>query len=239
MNEINVGMQVYCDLHHKSKLHTVTGLDLKNGWAFIDRSFHWPIRSCFPFETSRRCAVCKRPVYSGFLFDEKTCLCDKHCATKFFDNDAGCVEILIDEGERLIWHEEFESRTHYRANVNHHHTDCFHHFDNEARMFAWISERIGEQVHSFEDCDAWTKKQATSPAHCKGYIEILYIKPKEFYDERRAYVMKLRECEDIMAKAQRTRNDKRLKRLLVEYSFAYDDANWYWGVNPAVWQGEI
>lgn len=187
---------------------------------------------------TRKCAVCGKKITSGYIWDDMDYFCSEECCVKALNNDRGCFEILVDDG-RMVYYDQFPEVCHYRANVNHHHTDCFHHFDNEARMFAWISERIGEQVHSFEDCEAWTKKQATSPAHCKGYIEILYIKPKEFYDERRAYVMKLRECDDIMAKAQRTRNDKRLKRLLAEYSFAYDDANWYWGVNPAVWQGEI
>ena len=53
------------------------------------------------------CAVCGKEVEQGYLFDETTCLCSDECATHFFDNDEGCVEILIDDGKRLIWHETF------------------------------------------------------------------------------------------------------------------------------------
>ena len=157
----------------------------------------------------RKCAVCGKKITSGYVWDDMDYFCSEECCVKALNNDRGCFEILVDDG-RMVYYDQFPEVCHYRANVNHHHTDCFHHFDNEARMFAWISERIGEDVHSFEDCDAWTKRQATSPAHSKGYIEILFFNPKEFYEIRRAYVLKLRECEDIMTKAQRTRNDKKL-----------------------------
>lgn len=48
------------------------------------------------------CAVCGREIASGYVFDGKTWLCPDECVTKFFDNDEGCVEILLDEG-RLEW----------------------------------------------------------------------------------------------------------------------------------------
>lgn len=56
---------------------------------------------------NRTCAVCGKETTSGFLFDDSTCFCSKECATKFFDNDEGCVDILIDEGDRLVWHDSF------------------------------------------------------------------------------------------------------------------------------------
>lgn len=237
MNEINLGMKVYCDLHHKSKIHTVTGLDEKNGWAIIDGKFQWPIKSCFPYATSRRCAVCGCPTYSGFLFDGTTCLCSKHCATKFFAGDEGCVEILIDDGERLVWQEEFPIRDHYRVNIGHFATECFHHFDNEDRMFQWISEMIGEKVSSFEDCEEWTRKQDDEKGR---YIEILCIDNiPEFYKHRREYVQCLQDCDDLMTKAQRLPLGAKRDYLIRRFGKRYEDANWYWDAYPEIWQGEI
>lgn len=59
------------------------------------------------YEFVKTCAVCGKETTSGFLFDDSTCFCSKECATKFFDNDEGCVDILIDEGDRLVWHDSF------------------------------------------------------------------------------------------------------------------------------------
>ena len=59
-------------------------------------------------KATKTCAVCGKEVTEGYLFDGKECFCSKECAAKFFDNDEGCVEILIDEGNRLVWHECFD-----------------------------------------------------------------------------------------------------------------------------------
>lgn len=56
---------------------------------------------------TRTCAVCGKQVTQGYLFDGTTCLCSKECATHFFADDEGCVEILIDEADRLKWNNEF------------------------------------------------------------------------------------------------------------------------------------
>lgn len=53
----------------------------------------------------RKCSVCDKEITSGYVFDGTDCFCSKECAAKFFDNDSDCVEILIDEGERLVWHD--------------------------------------------------------------------------------------------------------------------------------------
>jgi len=229
--KLSVGMLVYADLHRKSKAHKLTGYWPVYKWAELDLKTNVPISGLVPVSRTRRCAVCGKPTPSGYMFDERTCLCSGECATKFFDNDKGCVEILVDEGKRLIWHDQFPEVTHYRVNVNHHSAECFKHFDNEAKMFDWISEKTGANIRTFEEAEKWGDKH--------NYCEILYLNVRDYYENRREYVLKLRECEDIMSKAQRTRNDKKLKRLLRDYSFAYDDANWYWGAYPEVWQGEI
>ena len=55
----------------------------------------------------RKCAECGKEITSGYVFDGTDTFCSKECATKFFDNDEGCVEILIDDGDRLVWHDTF------------------------------------------------------------------------------------------------------------------------------------
>ena len=56
----------------------------------------------------RKCTICGKEITEGYVFDGTDCFCSKECAITFFDNDEGCVEILIDEGERLKW---FDSTT--------------------------------------------------------------------------------------------------------------------------------
>ena len=48
----------------------------------------------------RKCTVCGKQITEGYVFDGTDCFCSKECATSFFDNDEGCVDILIDDGER-------------------------------------------------------------------------------------------------------------------------------------------
>lgn len=51
------------------------------------------------------CAQCGKKVNGkGLIFDGIDIFCDYECAVKFFDNDEGCVDILIDAG-RLVWEE--------------------------------------------------------------------------------------------------------------------------------------
>lgn len=60
--------------------------------------------------TIRKCCICGKKVNSGFLFDDSTCFCSEECAARFFNNDRGCVEILIEEGKRIVWHDSFPQR---------------------------------------------------------------------------------------------------------------------------------
>lgn len=51
---LKVGMEVYCDLHPKSRKHVITGFrENRKGFAIIDDKFLWPIISCFPCETTQ------------------------------------------------------------------------------------------------------------------------------------------------------------------------------------------
>ncbi len=128
-------------------------------------------------------------------------------------------------------------REHFRVNIGHYHTDCFHHFDNEQTMFRWISEKVGEEISSFDDCEAWTRKQDDKHGL---YIEILYISNlKRFYKNRRAYIQKVHECEDAMERAQRkTLNNNRSVQMSM-FAKAYNAAAELCELFPEVWQGEI
>lgn len=61
-------------------------------------------------KSKRTCAVCGKQVTQGYLFDGTDCFCSKECATHFFADDEGCVEILIDDADRLVWHDTFEKQ---------------------------------------------------------------------------------------------------------------------------------
>lgn len=50
MNNLKIGMKVLCDLHQWSKVHILTGLREKQGFAEIDNQFFWPIYSVFPYD---------------------------------------------------------------------------------------------------------------------------------------------------------------------------------------------
>ena len=138
-----------------------------------------------------------------------------------------------------MWRLDYEiaETTHYRVNIGHYKTECFHHFDDEEKMFSWISSRIGQKVSSFDDCEAWTRRQDNRYG---SYIEILFLgNLKDFYKQRRAYVQKVRECEDAFTKAQRKISmDKRAVQM-IKSAKAYDKAQSYWEMYPEVWQGEI
>lgn len=135
---------------------------------------------------------------------------------------------------------EESKRVHFRANVCHNASDCFHHFDSEPKMFAWISERIGKKVSSYKECEDWSCEQEYNVAHTNGYIEILVIDDlKEFYRKRKEYVAELRKCDDLMQKAQRLPKSARRDRILENYAWAYDNVEYIYGTHPEVWQGEI
>ena len=179
------------------------------------------------------CQCCGKEVMAGFLFDSTTCLCSKECATHFFADDEGCVEILIEDGDRLVWHDKFEPKKHYRANVGHSSEDCFHHFDNEETMFEWISKTIGEKVSSYEDCENWTRKS-------DSYIEVIEIDDlKDFYANRREFVQKVRKSQDYMDKARKLKKCRKRDRFIKMFQDAYDDAYDLSREHPEVWHGEI
>ena len=201
----------------------------------------WSIEyEVIPDDKVRKCSICGKLIDAGYMFDGMECFCSEDCAVEFFDGDVGCVEILLDDGDRLSWHESFPKREHYRANIGNHSPSCFHHFDNEREMFAWISNRIGQKVSSFDDCEDWSRKKYYENNEQGSYIEILCIENlRDFYHNRQEYVMKLRECSDCMDKVQRMKKSPRRDFFFYMFSRAYDEANNIFGTHPEVWQGEI
>lgn len=122
---------------------------------------------------------------------------------------------------------------HLRANVNHSAAECFHHFDDEEKMFDWISEITGERITSYGDCENWTSKQRM------GYIEVLVIDDmKKFMFYRREYVDILNRCDTLLQKSQR-RVGKRRSEMLNRFNENYDAACTWADHHPEVWQGEV
>ncbi len=98
---------------HCMKKGCLTDLEEPDDWQELSPVHFKPCKlpeNYDPLEdkgNTRVCEVCGKHVASGFLFDGTDCFCSKECATKFFDNDEGCVDILIDDGDRLVWHDSF------------------------------------------------------------------------------------------------------------------------------------
>lgn len=123
---------------------------------------------------------------------------------------------------------------HYRANVNHYSSECFCHFDNEDRMFEWISDRIGQKVSSFEECEDWTRTQDSA------YIEVLVIDNlKTFFINRQDYVIVLSKVRDLSYKVTKMPYSKRRNKVFHGFSLAYDIAERMKEISPEIWQGEI
>ena len=129
---------------------------------------------------------------------------------------------------------------HYRVNVVKRGANLFKHFDNEKKMFAWISEQIGEKVSSYAECEAWTRRQDVGIAHTNGYIEVLTIENlKDFYRNRRYYVTHLRKSEDLLFKYNHARTPFGRLKILTQYEIQHEIAKDFSNYYPQVWQGEI
>ena len=126
---------------------------------------------------------------------------------------------------------------HYRVNIGHYSPECFHFFNDEERMFLWISDRIDQRVCTYEECEEWTRLQDDEFG---SYIEILVIDDlKKFYKLRKKYVLTNRLIEDVMDKARRLPRSPKRDRLLEKFSILYDNANKLAEEHPEIWMGEI
>lgn len=181
----------------------------------------------------RKCSICGKEITEGYVFDGTDCFCSKECAVEFFNGDNGCVEILIDEGERLIWMDSLPTPPHYKVNIGCAYTENFHYCDSWEKVCHWLSDKVKTKIETQEDINAYNRK------HKRSQIEVLVFTPEEYYKYRRPYITLVNFCSTIMRKAQLTRNDRRMRKLLRSFAINYDDANWMKDASPEVWQGEI
>ena len=183
--------------------------------------------------TIRKCCICGKEITSGYVFDGTDCFCSKECAVEGFDGDNGCVEILIDEGERIIWMDSLPTPPHYKVNIGCASTEDFHYCDSWKKVCNWLSERLKLEIKSQQDIDNYNRFRKSSR------IGFIVFEPKEYYKNRKQYIEEVRKSEDVVRKMQLTRRRKKLMRLFSRFDIHYDNANDLWDMYPEVWQGEI
>lgn len=149
-------------------------------------------------KTTKTCAVCGKEVTEGYLFDGKECLCSKECATQFFDNDEGCVEILIDEGNRLVWHECFDGIKKFNIQTP----------ADVAKFFIWV---VFEKKINFHPDGSFGE-----------YENMVTGEPTFSPEEANCYDEVMRQCFDICEKYDR--DIYKLARLVMGM-FCYCDCN--------------
>ena len=184
--------------------------------------------------TTRKCENCGKEITSGYVFDGDLCFCSSECITEFFDCDEGCTDILIDEGERIIWYDNnLPTPPHYKVNIGCERAEDFHYCDTWQKLCNWLSERLNRKIETHHDIYEYNQDHKTRR------IEIIVFNPKEYYENRRLYVEQVRLCEDTMNKARLSWQNKKRKRFLRYFSIHYNNANELWDMYPEVWQGEI
>lgn len=181
----------------------------------------------------RKCTICDKEITEGYVFDGTDCFCSKECAVECFNGDEGCVEILIDEGERLIWMDSLPTAPHYKVGIGADNPNNFFYCDTKEKVFEWINSRVFQTIKDWPDIETYNKQHKFAP------IEVILFNPKDYYKHRRAYITLVKFCDTIMSKAQLTRKDRRMKKLLRSFAINYDDANWMKDASPEIWQGEI
>lgn len=181
----------------------------------------------------RKCSVCGKDMTEGYVFDGTDCFCSYDCTANFFNGDRGCVEILLDEGERLYWMDSLPTPPHYKVNIGYADANNFHYCDSRQKVYDWLSERIGTKFETVSDIEAYNEN------HQRAQIDVILFEPKSYYQYRSEYVAKIEQLNTVMGKAQRARKDRRMRNFLKEFSIIYDNANALWDFNPEVWQGEI
>lgn len=180
----------------------------------------------------RKCSVCGKQMIEGYVFDGTDCFCSKECSTSFFDNDEGCVDILLDEGERLIWMDSLPTAPHYKVGIGADNPNNFFYCDTKEKLFYWVNSNVFQPVKDWSDIDAYNDN------HKSKKIDVILFNPKDYYKYRRQYVTDIRKCEDLMLHILSEDPPKR-KRLAIEYCRAYNDAASLCDMHPEVWQGEI
>lgn len=181
----------------------------------------------------RKCSVCGKDMIEGYVFDGTDCFCSYDCTADFFNGDRGCVEILLDEGERLMWMDSLPTAPHYKVNIGHADPNLFFYCDSWKKALDWINSKVFVTIKDEHDIEEYNKEHPFAP------IEYLYFRPDEYYQNRKEYVLNVRKCDDLMRNAQCLLKSARRDKLFEEFGRAYDDANCIWDMYPEVWQGEI
>ena len=184
-------------------------------------------------KATRKCSICGKQITEGYVFDGTDCFCSKECATNFFDNDEGCVDILLDEGERLIWMDSLPTAPHYKVGIGADNPNNFFYCDTKEKLFEWINSKVFPSVKDWNDIETYNAQHKFAP------IEVILFEPKDYYDNRRQYVTNVRKCNNLMQRVQCIDRSPRRDRLFREFDRAYNDANALWDMYPEVWQGEI
>ena len=183
--------------------------------------------------TTRKCSVCGKQITEGYVFDGTDCFCSKECATNFFDNDEECVEILLDEGDRLVWMDTLPTPPHYKVSIGADNPNNFFYCDTWQRVLDWLNTKVFATIKTKQDIDAYNEQ------HTFAKIDVILFEPKDYYDHRRQYVSNIHKCNDLMLRCQCIAKSPKRDRILYEFSRAYNDADALWDMYPEVWQGEI
>ena len=181
----------------------------------------------------RKCEICGKEITSGYVFDDEFCFCSFDCLVENFYGDIGCAEILVDEGQRVIWHDNLPAPKHFRVNFGHAKSENFHYCDSWSKVCQWIKQ-FKMDIRTRQDIAFWNQ---SVPKVCE--IGIVEFDPSEYFERRREYVMKLRECEDLFFKVQKIKKSLRRDNLIEKYSLLLEQADDIQEMYPDVWQGEI
>lgn len=181
----------------------------------------------------RKCTICDKEITEGYVFDGTDCFCSKECAVECFNGDEGCVEILIDEGERLIWMDSLPTAPHYKVGIGADNPNNFFYCDTKDKLFEWINSRVFQTIKDWHDIETYNDN------HKSARIEVILFYPKNYYEYRKQYVANIQKCNDLMLRCQCIAKSPKRDRILDEFSRAYNDADALWDMYPEVWQGEI
>lgn len=181
----------------------------------------------------RKCSVCGKEITEGYVFDGTVCFCSKECATSFFDNDEGCVDIIIYDGNRLVWMDSLPTPPHYKVSIGADNPNNFHYCDSWQKVLDWLNSKVFPTIKTQQDIDAYNEQ------HKFAKIDVILFEPKDYYDHRRQYMTNIRKCNDLMLRCQCIEKSPKRNRFFREFNRAYNDADSLWDMYPEVWQGEI
>ena len=181
----------------------------------------------------RKCSVCGKDMTEGYVFDGTDCFCSYDCAANFFNGDRGCVEILLDEGERLYWMDSLPTAPHYKVSIGADNPNNFFYCDTKEKVFGWINSKVFKTINDWQDIEIYNRD------HKFATIEVILFNPKDYYTYRKQYVTNIRKCNDLMLRCQCIAKSPKRDSLMEEFNRAYNDADSLWDMYPEVWQGEI